>query len=546
MQDLSYDNRDPLFTFAGQTFAVQVFTFENVYGLDPQRCAVQQDEGHFTLTVGGLTSGAGQLRAEGGLRLRASRRGERLRFDITARAPSTIRSVKLTFKDQPGRTVEALREGPQPVPGEGLLLRYPEGWRGLYTPLLVLRGAGGELRYARSLDREVREKRFALVPRGNGFDLELIFEELATRMGDQVTVPTWEVGPTPSPEAILREHHQFLEAALDLPTWETRPDVPGWAREVALVAAIHGQHYSGYIFNDYAAMLSAIRWLAERLEGRRILAYLPGWEGRYYWQYGDYWPDPRMGGPDGFARLCEGARGLGVHLMPMFGLNYASRHTPGFDTWGAPSEHRTPGGALGAGSVDWDGARHHNHGWGAMLNPGAPGWQHHLVGQIGGLIDRYRFDGAFLDISAAWVNDPRWDTVPGLEALVARLRANRPELLVAGEGWYDAAGRALPLLQSGHTDGVLHHHDAPYAPLFDRHARSFGHLCQGDPGRGSTGVHELGRNPIRRTPVRPGVIPTLTIVEDTLTHAPEAVEAILADARQYAGLTRPAVEQDLA
>jgi hypothetical protein len=150
------------------------------------------------------------------------------------------------------------------------------------------------------------------------------------------------------------------------------------------------------------------------------------------------------------------------------------------------------------------------------------------------LIRTYNFDGVFLDISAVWLNDPRYHTYTGVLDVARRIREEHPNVLLGGEGWYDAVGLATPLMQSGHTDGVLHWHDEPYPAFFDTYHRSFGHLCLGDPGRGSTGVHELGYNPLTRTPVRKGIIPTLTIVEDTLQHAPDAVQRILADARQYA------------
>ncbi|CAK4843185.1 unnamed protein product [Aphanomyces euteiches] len=189
------------------------------------------------------------------------------------------------------------------------------------------------------------------------------------------------------------------------------------------------------------------------------------------------------------------------------------------------------------GSVDWDASRHYDHGSGAMLNPGAPGWQNRLVTQITGLMDKYGFDGVFLDISAAWVNDPYYPYFDGLVELCRRIRDNRPEAYIAGEAWFDAAGAPTPLTQSGHTDGVMHYHDEPYAELFDKYNRCFGHLCLGDPGRGSTGVHELGYNLTQtRTPLRKGVIPTLTIVEDTLTSAPAKVLEIIEDAKQYAKL----------
>lgn len=79
----------------------------------------------------------------------------------------------------------------------------------------------------------------------------------------------------------------------------------------------------------------------------------------------------------------------------------------------------------------------------------------------------------------------------------------------------------------------MHWHDQPTPEFFDTFCRSFAHLCLGDPGRGSTGVHELGFNAITRAPLRKGILPTLCIVEDTLEKAPEKVMEILADAEAY-------------
>ena len=72
--------------------------------------------------------------------------------------------------------------------------------------------------------------------------------------------------------------------------------------------------------------------------------------------------------------------------------------------------------------------------------------------------------------------------------------------------------------------------------MFDTYARGFGHLCLGDVSRGSTGVHELGFNPITRCPLRKGIIPTITITDRTLENAPDIAAEIFSDANRYAEL----------
>ena len=40
--------------------------------------------------------------------------------------------------------------------------------------------------------------------------------------------------------------------ALGLVPWDTRPDVPSWARDIRLCLTLHGMHWSGYTFNTSA------------------------------------------------------------------------------------------------------------------------------------------------------------------------------------------------------------------------------------------------------------------------------------------------------
>jgi hypothetical protein len=535
MHNLSFDPRDPLFTWNGLTFGVQLFTYENIYGLRRDHCDVQADATSLRLVCQGLTWAGGQAVAEGWVSLQATAGERTTTFVIEASCARTIRCVKLILKNLPPGVIVNLREAArQEIPLSGLILKYPDGWRGLYTPLLVFETEAGQLLYVRSLDSQVREKRFALLRRGNAIDIELIFEELAPAQRNTISIPAWEIGTRETLDEIMHEQAGFIQRTYGLVPWEQRPDVPTWAREIALVATIHCQHWSGYIFNDYARVLNHIRWLASKIEPRRILAYLPGWEGRYYWQYGDYRPDPRMGGERGFEHLVKQAQRLGVRVMPMFGINYANRGLENFEQWGAPAHYTSASGLAGGGTCDWDSSRHYDHGWGALLNPGAPTWQNRLTSQIVQLLDRYGFDGVFLDISAGWWNDPKHPVYEGTLQLIARLRERHPNVLIAGEGWYDGIGAATPLVQAGHTDGTMHWHDQPAATLFDTYHRCFAHLCLGDPGRASTGVHELGHNPWTRTPLRKGIIPTVAIVEDTLERAPDAVLEVIEAARRYA------------
>ena len=537
MQDLSFDFKSPVFHNGMFSYGVNVYSFENAYTLEEAACVVQEEGKEQTVNCAKLSYAGGQKNTEGSINILSSRSQNYTRFSIYAGMKKTIRTVKLLIYDLPFSEIVNLRESRSvPVPEEGLIYTYPSGWRGLYAPLLVLRTKDNKFIYFRSLDQSVREKRFVVIRKEDSLTVELMFEETGSKMSSEVEVPLWEAGYCASAEAAIKLHQELMETAYHLPLWEERPDVPGWMREISLIACIHMQHWTGYTFHDYAGVVKVAKWLSERIEAKRILLYLPGWDGRYYWKYGHYEPDDSLGGKKSFQDMMAELKRMGVHVMLMVGMNIVNCCTENFEQWGSPGLSANVSGGIGAGSVDWDGSRHYNHASNAVLSPGAPAWQTKLVEEITDLREKYHMDAMFLDIAAAWTNEANFDDYIGVSQLVKRLREKNPNLLIAGEGWYDAMGAVTPLVQSGHTNGVLHWHDEPYAPVFDQYARSFAHLCLGDPGRGSTGVHELGFNHIIDSPLRKGIIPTVSIVEDTLKACPKGVEKIISTAKEYAKL----------
>jgi hypothetical protein len=286
-------------------------------------------------------------------------------------------------------------------------------------------------------------------------------------------------------------------------------------------------HWSGRVFLRYREMLAVLRFLAERVPGESILGYLPGWEGRYYWQYGDYRPEPRLGGSAEFARLCDGARALGIHLMPMFGANCANRRQPVFERVADAATHKIDGDRFDTNWVDWDNDRH-QEGWLSYMNLGVDSWRNWLTGRIAEVIERYDVDAYFLDIIGGWVNNPRADMHEGARRLVADLRATYPHVLACGEMHYDALLAFIPFYH------VYSRHATKYA-------RFFSHLSHPAPGRGSSGVHESGFGgwDPETLSLRPGPIPTLNVVDDTFTTYRPLMEAVIARARERAGIRAP-------
>jgi hypothetical protein len=523
VQQLSYDPQDPVIEIDGWRLGVQVITFENVYGLDTTAITTTRDGERTVVSCNGLTWAGGRERANGSASIDALRTSDGLEVVVNASHERKVRCVKLIVSGLAEKELLGAFWGRTRVTREGIIIAYPFP---LHTPLVFLQSEGGGQLYFRSLDDRVRAKRFAFYEHEGQTIAELVFEELAPEMGTSAHTAPWRIGRCADASAIVEQQIALVEDAYGLEAWESRRDVPAWSREIALVAALHGMHWSGRIFNTYGQMLDALRWITARIEGRRVLAFLPGWEGRYYWQYGDYRPEPRLGGDEGFRRLAEGARELGVVLMPMFGMNCANTNAPGYDAWGAPSELRSPGGLAFQGNrPDWDVSRAHDPGWQAWLNPGAPAWRERLIDQVSALVERYQLPAVFFDTQHVWINDAQHAMYEGMALLRDELRHRFPELLIAGEGWYDALGAITPVSQVG----VPHH----WPEFFARHCRTFSHLSTGDASRGSTGVHELGTREFALSPDVPYWWPTLTVVDGTIERAPERCEEVIAQALRY-------------
>ena len=522
MQQFSFDFHDPVFEIEGWRLSIQVVSFENIYGVPP--ADIVRDGVHDSVRADHLTWAGGQRTAPGTGTLAVTQTDDGIEATISASMPQRIRCTKLIVSGLPAGDLLGHRWARQAVTLGGTTVHYPST---THTALVFLDIGGGEHLYFESLDNRVRAKRFAIMQRDGGITVELIHEDAAHELTGETRTPPWRIGRTRDPEAIVRRHDAHVAAAFGIEPWQSRADVPAWTRDVSLVVALHGMHWSGYTFNTYDDMAAALDIIAARIEGRRVLAFLPGWEGRYYWQYGDYRPEPMLGGDEGFGRLAATARRHGMHLMPMFGANCVNTGITGYAEWGAPAEMRSPSGLVFQGNrPDWDVSRAHDPGWQAWLNPGAPSWRARLVDQVSKLVAAHDLPAVFFDTQHVWINDPRYDPHAGLVALRDELKARFPDLLVTGEGWYDAIGAVTPISHAGLP--------AAWPDVFAKYNRSFLHLSAGDPSRGSTGVHELGHNPFQLAPDVDHVIPTLTVVDGTLTAGAEGVEQVIAQAAAYA------------
>lgn len=525
MQHTSFDLKDPVFDCLGLAVSVQIVTLENLFGLRASRVRVRSGGDRVDVRCDRLAIAGQQEEASGSLALEALRnRDGSLRLRLRARTGGPIRCLKVLVRDlDPVLSIAAPGVEPTAADRAGCVLQYPTQ---LSAPVVGIR-AGGQQIAVRIEDARVTPKRFAIWVEHHGplagrGVVEIIHEQEATRFAGELESSGLVIEPGVPVERCLESHLRFAEGSLLLVPWDEREDVPSWARRIRLVATLHGMHFTGRIFLRYREMLDVLRFLAERVPGEEILAYVPGWEGRYYWQYGDYRPEPELGGADGFARLCRGARELGIHVMPMFGANCANVGLHGIARLPESAHLKSAtGNRFHGNQPDWDLSRSHDTGWQRWFNPGHPAWRDHLASQIEAICERFGIDAVFLDTVHAWTNDPDHAVSDGLEALTRRLRNHIPELLLAGEADYDFLLSLFPLFQR------------PWwttPPAWTaRYVRRFGHLCEGEPS-GRTGVHEFGVfEPAAPPTADPAFIPTIAFQDGTLERDRDAIEAALRD-----------------
>ena len=537
-QKFSFDCPEPSIAFAGYEFGVRVFTHENVYGVAADRITVTPIERGLEVVCSQLVWAGGQERANGRVTARFAQSGDAIDCELSVAMDRPIKAAALIVRGVPrGRLSAGGAPFFDPRDDEVLLgypfsggdLFGPQGNGGLTTPLVLVQPAEGGVVALSSRDDRVRTKRFYLQPGERGYRVECLVEAEGWKPATSFRTPPWRIERAQSIAAAAGSHYAHLERAFGIPRWDTRADVPDWLRKTALVVTLHGMHYTGYVFNDYARMGAILKWMATRIAADRVLVFLASWDGRYYWDYPVYAPAARMGGDGGFRALVKDAQALGFRMMPMFGANAANRQQPSFARIANGFTSKIDGDRFDLNWVDWDNDRHHE-GWLSYMNLGVDAWRTWLADRIADCIQRYGVDAYFLDIVGGWVNNPTADMHEGTRRLVDDLRRRFPAVVGIGEMHYDALLAVMPMYHSfGQT---------LIADVVQRHARFFQHLSHPAPGRGSTGVHEAGFgrwNP-QTLSLSEFAIPTLNIVDDTFDKYRSEMERVIEQAKTRAQL----------
>ena len=531
----SFDFPEPAVVFGEHRFSFLVFTAENTYAMDRSLMRAAGNAGVLELTCTGMVWAGGQEKSAGSVTVRFARSGSTISWDITAEMPMPIRTVTTVIRDLPRGKVGFGGGEPQDTEDGDVIGGYTFGAgdlhgaqtpRGMTTPVSVLQAGDSDFFWLSAQETMVRPKRMYYQSGPKGFRVEAIHEHNGWHNDTRIAVPRWQLGRASSFEAAMAPHMAHVEKTFNLQPWESRADAPQWLREIAMSTTLHGMHYTGFIFNDYAQQLAILRWIATQIPANRVLVFLAAWDGRYYWDYPNYRIPVRMGGEAGFRTLISEARRMGFRMMPMYGSNSANRAQPIWKTIASGATHKIDGDIYNLNWVDWNNDRHQD-GWLTYMNLGEDKWRQHLEGRIAEMIDRFDVDAYFLDIVGGHVNSTNGDMHEGTRRLIQNLKAKYPKVVPVGEMPYDALYEFIPMFQVG------------LGARWRKYARSFQHLSTPAPGRGSTGVHEAGfwKNDAQPLGLSATAIPTLQVVDDTFSKHKETMAAIIAVARLRAGIS---------
>lgn len=531
----SFDFPEPSVEFGGLQFSFRFYTFENTYGLDRDHMTAEEKDGGLEINCTQFVWAGGQETAPGRLTARIRKNGSFIEWDARVTAEKPIKSIAAIVRGVPRGEISAGSGRFFDPKEDEVLLGYPFGGgdlfraRGTNTPLVVIRSGDQDYFFLSFLDGHVRANRFYFQPGAKGYRAELVYERPGWEKEPRIESPVWRVGRASTAEGAFRPHFEHLERSFSLPDWEKREDVPAWFRRVALTVSLHGMHWTGYIFNDYARMLKILRWVATKIPGERVLVFLPAWDGRYYWNYPLYKPDARMGGEAGLRELIQQGRGLGFHFMPMFGMNSANDRLPVFSRFADATTAQIDGDPFYANWVDWDNDRH-MEGWLGYMNLGVESWRQWLSARIADFVRRFQVDSYFLDIAGGWVNNTKADMHEGTRKLVMDLRQKFPGILACGEMPYDALMSFIPVYQV--------FSDFAYPAAMNKYVRAFQHLSHPAPGRGSSGVHESGFSYFdpKTLGLNKFQIPTITVVDDTFDRYRNVMAEIIERAKARAGI----------
>jgi hypothetical protein len=513
IQKFGFDFSDPYYSVGGIEFAFRVCTLDNVYGIDPACATCSRKNEQISISSEGYQFAGGQKTCPGKLNVEINYRDASMDFIVRANHHEVIKGITIL-----------IRRLAAPV-SEEKIYQWPTP--DVYTPSFPhIITPDGKPAYILPDRTTLRHRRWAVYKEYSGeYVFNLTEDEEYTNRSTKMTGSKWTLIRDQDEKSVSDRWHGMLSKERGLKPWQERADVPSWFREVSLVLNMHCEGWTGYVFNTFEKQLEILKWISGRIKGESVLVYLAGWDGRYYWNYPIYEPSADCGGVDGLQILVDGAHQLGMHVLPMFGViasNYKNTKEMGFQSAASRSAYDIQ---EICDWTEWDEDLATEPIW-QPLNVGELKFRNHLLNRIYALTDQFQMDGVVLDISGWLPKDPRHNLYNGLSALITTLQTKYTDFLIFGENGSDLHWSIIP----------VYHHGAHLDPdhPFHTYCRSAYHLCQGAPGKGSTGVFEGGINPYQKMDIDNPAIPTLAIVHDTMLSHSDEMKKIIDLANKWA------------
>ena len=488
---IGYDFKDPYIGFEGLQFAVRLSTDNNIYCPNPKEIIINKlSKDEVVLRSNSLSAAGGQLISEGFIELKI-KKGDEALISISARASHPTELGKTILVLIKGIDVESMvSEQPQAMGVQAftkkkdIQVSYPS--RAATMPLVFFTSPEKEW-YVLSKDREIRRKGFGCSYDHLGDEPVVLLSHDADmrKIDTSIQAPEWVLGYGRSRIDVVKERCDDLEQYFEITPYFNKPKQhTQWIDQLKVVTFLHGVHWTGHLFNTYKQMGKQLEWVAKTIGGGQTLAFLPAWDGRYYVNYPEHEPDPRMGGKEGLKQLVKKAHRMGVKVILMFG-------GPNLSTFEFLKKNKMMDAGLktAAGQVKIQNWLDLNtdlqiETMGLIMNFGHPRYRDYMISKTADLFDTYDIDGVFLDGTLRWQNSPDYSTYEGLVQFTQEIRKRYPDKMIMGEDGYDAIYGLFDLFHTSAGPLGLENYML-------RYTRQFYYLAY-PAENGSAGIHEIG------------------------------------------------------
>lgn len=417
--------------------------------------------------------------------------------------------------------------------GNVLSYKYPFWWNAQFV--IGKMNKGGIWMYTRNVRpdfimlRVKREK--------DGFALTYGFEATAPLTSSKLKA-TWYLSAfNGSWKVPVDIHREWMEKAFSLIHINENPAAPEWMKDIRFVLELWGmrkdQPQPHHTFEQMKKRI--IEW-KKLYPPENTLLYIVGFANQGIdSEAPNYDPSEYLGGAKKFKELIDIAHRLKYRVMihtNVLAMTFTHRLYPAFkkyqvdDAFGRPMTW----------GLDMDGDWL-SEPYFAYINPGVKAWSELIIDILRKLIDRYNFDGVFIDQTLLAFNNSRGQNfLTGMRDHIKRLHDAFPNILFSGEGLHEQVVGQLPMAQIHGIDSITEVHGIegrvkwrfihPVSIyLFNKYTRFVPHLLTRHPSHSMFEFQEKSYEKL-------GIMPALCLYDADQPINTHAVRNMIARARK--------------